>query len=199
MMRLVLFGVVAFVLGAAGGTGFAVLRAPAKPAAHPAASDSTLAPAGRVAANADGETNGAPTDSSDAAGAPVRPGESVAAAAPANSGTASPPTSAAPGGVRPATAEAPVGAGGDRVAVGTLMSPDGAALADSCRVVAKILAAMKPADAAKILSHLSDDQVEGILRASGVRQAGVLLARLDPERGATLSRRLIIRPEGGGR
>jgi flagellar motility protein MotE (MotC chaperone) len=76
------------------------------------------------------------------------------------------------------------------------MEPDGAALADSCRAIAKILAAMKPADAAKILAHLSDDQVEGILRASGVRQAGILLAQLTPERGAAMSRRLIIRREG---
>src|SRR5205814_1732319 len=57
--------------------------------------------------------------------------------------------------------------------------------------VSKILTNMKPAEAAKIMSFLSDDQVEGIVRAIGVRQAALMLAHLPTERAAALSRRLM--------
>ena len=50
----------------------------------------------------------------------------------------------------------------------------------SFRNVAKILAGMKPKESAQILAHLSDDQVEGILRASAVRQASMFMAQLPP-------------------
>ncbi len=57
--------------------------------------------------------------------------------------------------------------------------------------VSKILSSMKPAEAAKILVYLSDDQVEGILRSLGVRQAAQMLTQLPTERAAALSRRLL--------
>jgi flagellar motility protein MotE (MotC chaperone) len=62
------------------------------------------------------------------------------------------------------------------------------------RRIARILITMKPAEAAGIMSHLTDDQVEGIVRAVGVRQAATLLAQLPTARAAALSRRLIERP-----
>ncbi|HMY26639.1 MAG TPA: hypothetical protein PLJ59_09960 [Solirubrobacterales bacterium] len=57
--------------------------------------------------------------------------------------------------------------------------------------MARVLSAMKPPEAAKVLAYLSDDEVEGILRAVGPRQAADFLTNLPKERAATLSRRLL--------
>jgi flagellar motility protein MotE (MotC chaperone) len=63
--------------------------------------------------------------------------------------------------------------------------------------VARILINMKSAEAAKIMAYLGDDQVEGILRSMGVRQAAMILAQLPVERAAKLSRRLMAPAPAG--
>ena len=182
MMRLVLFGAIAFVLGMAGGTGFVAMRPPAKGAAG---ADSLQA------ANADSADVARDSIAAHAAKPEAKP-----AAAPVELAGVAPAALA----MTHAAVAAPAGpATSSRQAAPDPAILDGGALADSCRAVSKILSTMKPADAAKIMNHLSDDQVEGILRASGVRQAGVLMAQLPPERAATMSRRFITRPQGAVR
>ncbi|MFZ5624823.1 MAG: magnesium transporter MgtE N-terminal domain-containing protein [Gemmatimonadota bacterium] len=68
------------------------------------------------------------------------------------------------------------------------------------RVLSQILVNLKPAEAARILSHLSDDEVAGILESLGPRPAATLLAALPSERAAAMSRRLLAaRPDSGVR
>jgi hypothetical protein len=64
--------------------------------------------------------------------------------------------------------------------------------AEAFKQVARVLSAMKAADAVKVMAFLSDEEVEGILRAVGPRQAGDFLTNLPKERAATLSRRLLV-------
>src|SRR5204863_9789377 len=71
--------------------------------------------------------------------------------------------------------------------------------AESYKTVAKILSGMKPDDAAQILAQLSDPQVEGILRAAGVRGAAIFMGKLPAARAAAMSRRLMIASAMGGK
>lgn len=75
---------------------------------------------------------------------------------------------------------------------------DPAAKAAAYKQVARVLSAMKPAEAAKVLAFLSDEEVEGLLRAVGPRQAADFLTNIPKERAAGLSRRLLV-PKGQGR
>lgn len=69
---------------------------------------------------------------------------------------------------------------------------DPAEKADAYKQVARVLSAMKATEAVKVMAFLSDEEVEGILRAVGPRQAGDFLTNLPKERAATLSRRLLV-------
>ncbi len=77
------------------------------------------------------------------------------------------------------------------VASGTAKARDGKEL----KLLAKILTNMKPADAAKVLKDLPDEQVQRLIVAMGARSAATVLAQLPPERAAALSRRLLEDPE----
>lgn len=59
----------------------------------------------------------------------------------------------------------------------------------------KIFSEMKPAEAAEVLSHLSDPEIERILLGIRERDAAAILAQLEPERAAAVSRRVL---RGGG-
>jgi flagellar motility protein MotE (MotC chaperone) len=72
---------------------------------------------------------------------------------------------------------------------------DPAARTAAIKQVARVLSAMKAAEAAKVLAFLSDTEVEGILRAVGPRQAADFMTNLPKERAANLSRRLMT-PKG---
>ena len=61
----------------------------------------------------------------------------------------------------------------------------------SQRQVARILSQMKPADAARLVELLGDDEVEKILRSLGAKSAALLLAHLEPQRATALTRRLL--------
>lgn len=77
---------------------------------------------------------------------------------------------------------------------------DPAEKADAYKQVARVLSAMKATEAAKVLAFLSDDEVEGILRAVGPRQAADFMTNLPKERAAGLSRRLLVpKPKESGK
>jgi len=63
------------------------------------------------------------------------------------------------------------------------------------RQLAKILASMKPKEAAGIMAYLTDEQAAGILRSLGVRDVAELLAAMPVERAAILSQQLIDQPK----
>ncbi len=63
--------------------------------------------------------------------------------------------------------------------------------------VGRILAQMKPADAAGILTFLGDEEVDRILCHLGVRQAAALLEQIPAERAATLTRSALRRGAQG--
>jgi MgtE-like protein len=60
--------------------------------------------------------------------------------------------------------------------------------------IAKIFANMKAADAAKVLSYMTDDEVQGVIEKLNVRQAAELMTKLPKDRVAALSRRLAAAP-----
>jgi hypothetical protein len=182
-MKPVIFGVVAFVLGLGGSTGVMVLTTPVRLTA----ADSL------VIARAD--TSHA---AHAAAAAPVaHAARAVTAPVPVVHEAPAPPPVVVP----PATTVASTAAATapvvthvpDPVVVPAhparpANSPD----ADSYKQVGSILLNMKPTEAARIVSYLNDDQVEGLLRSMSPRQAAGVLAQLAPERGAVLSRRLLV-------
>jgi hypothetical protein len=202
-MKIVIVGVASFVVALAVGTGVRVMTAPAPKL--PAAADSTAA-----APNAAPAAQAQPV----AATSTVEPVPGPAAAAthgpnqaPAGTSVSAPATAhgpnpaPAPGASvsAPATAH---GTSGAATAAAHTAQDSGRAAHDepsaadepveSYRNLAKILASMKPTEAGKIMSHFSDDQVEGLLRATSVRQAAVFLAQLPTERAAVLGKRLMI-------
>lgn len=74
---------------------------------------------------------------------------------------------------------------------------DPIAKAGAYKQVARVLSAMKPPEAAKVIAFLSDDEVEGLLRSVGPRQAADFLTNIPKERAALLSRRL-LKPKPSG-
>jgi hypothetical protein len=190
-MKLVIFGVIAFVVGIAGSSGVMVMTSPKLPAgadsllaakadslrripAHPAeAGSSVVAPSheGAVAAAAHGDsvrTDAAHVDSAVPAAHPLQ----VVATA-----TQGPVVQVVP--PKPGVAAAPAG-------------PTAEQQAEAFKQVGSILNNMKPAEAARILEYLSDAQVEGLLRSMGPRPSAVMLGQLPPERAAALSKRLLV-------
>jgi hypothetical protein len=180
--RTLILAGLAFVLALAGSTAFVALRAPVP--VRKAATETKPPAAGKGEGGA--SVPAPPAAPAPAAAAPdsaVRaPASAVATAATdgARGPEVTPVAPATPAPVRPAAAPAP-----------TVITP-----ADYASV-AKILTGMKPVAAGEILKRLDDEQVEGILRSLGARQASTMLALLPPERGATLSRRL-MRPSPAG-
>lgn len=58
--------------------------------------------------------------------------------------------------------------------------------------LARIFAAMRPAEAASVLGQLDDGDARGVLMAMPARNAAPILAELEPDRAASLSR-LVLR------
>jgi len=61
--------------------------------------------------------------------------------------------------------------------------------------LSKIFSQMKPADAAEVLSYLTDAEIERILLGIRERDAAAILSQLEPSRAAAVSRR-VLRPGG---
>jgi flagellar motility protein MotE (MotC chaperone) len=170
-MRVVIIGVLAFLLSLGGGTGFVMWKAGHTPAAV-ASADST-------AAKQDSVTHRESADSNKNV-AVVPPSDSTA--------TVTPKTDSSAGSSKPASA--------DSARKSTTNPSEKADSPESSATVARILAAMKPKDAQAILAHLDDDQIEGLLRSLPVRQSAAMLSLLESQRAATMSRRLLIPSKG---
>jgi hypothetical protein len=197
-MKFAIFGILAFVLGLGGTTGVMVLTTPVRLTA----ADSLAVASARRERDA------------------ARAADSLAAAAdaPANAGDATPATehatsepaapAPAPAGDAHATSAVETRAASTDGATGPVVKPVAppAAVtaseplpelpdAESFKQVGSILLNMKPAEAAKIVGYLNDDQVEGLLRSMTPRQAASVLGQISPERAADLSRRLLLPKE----
>lgn len=59
--------------------------------------------------------------------------------------------------------------------------------------LSKIFSEMKPGEAADVLSYLSDGEIERVLLGIRERDAAAILAQLEPERAAAVSRRVLRR------
>ena len=191
-LKLILMAAGAFVIGLGGSTAAIVMRTPARTAAV-AAADSLGTRHANALAQA--RTGGA-GDSAHATAAatplavPAAPTHTLSPdAAPAASPhpvgpDATPATAAPPPSVR-ALPSPPLPSN-------SLTAAEGPA---GYRQVARVLSSMKPADAAKIVAYLSDDQLEGIFGQLGVRQAASLMSQLPTERAAAMSRRIMKHTE----
>ena len=69
---------------------------------------------------------------------------------------------------------------------------------ESAMRIARILAAMRPRDAAAVLQHMTDQEIVDILRYFNSRKAGAVLAGLSEERAAAISRKLLTLCDGCG-
>ena len=183
-MRVVILGVVAFLLSLGGTTGALVMKA-RKAAAIVA--DSLAAHPDSAAAHADS----AKVKGDSSASHPAAVVAHADSARPLPDPTHAAPDSAARGdstssgaatsslGASPTGHEAPLSA--------EATGPKGAAY----KQLARIFSNMKTTDAAKVLAYMSDEEVQGVLEQLGVRPAAGLLAALPKERAAILSRRML--------
>lgn len=197
-MKFVVFAAVGLLVGLLGGTGVAAfkVRGQLLEAYAQALTDSTAA-----ARASDRTAPGASSGTRAAEDAAQTGGSSVADSASAQASDGSVRVAARPG----SASGAPAGAAGAAGAAGTPDStgatPDSAAVpaadgkqaalpisVEGARKLAKIFSAMKPADAAKVLSKMSDDEVKAILLYMDARQAGQVVGSFEPTRAATLSR-----------
>ena len=167
-MKLLILGVIAFVVALAGGAGLGIATAP-KPKPKPATA--VVAP-------------GARSDSAAHAAPPAAPPAPTAVAAAA--------TPQAPQ-VTPVDDSTRVAAAIHQASevAAALHGPAKPSLPEDYSPIAKILTDMKPKQANEIVSHLSDDEVEGILRTVQPRSAAVLMAQMPATRAAEMSRRLM--------
>jgi hypothetical protein len=181
MKQLIVFPAVAFVVSTAATTGILVKLhkpVPVAPAVSPrAGADSTRADSSRRAPSGS-DSGGADSARMDSAVKPVAIAKHDSAIAVAR-------MDSAPQGAGVAAAALPRI---PRVAA----QADPAARAAAYKQVARVLSAMKPPEAAKVIAYLTDQEVEGILRSVGPRQAADFLTNLPKERAATLSRRLLV-------
>ena len=70
--------------------------------------------------------------------------------------------------------------------------PDAAQRAAGFKQLARIFGSMKAVDAVKVMALMTDEEVEGVLRALGPKQAADMLGEFPKERAAALSRRLLV-------
>jgi len=189
-MRYLIFAVAAFVLGLGGSTGVVVMTTPVRLTAADslaiAHADSAAAhPAAPAALPSSGAARPAPSATTPAAPPQVSQPVTQSAPAPAAPAVATASTGGSPA-PTPVRVAAPVENGIHEGRSQT--APDG----ESYKQVGNILLNLKPAEAARIVAYLTDDQVEGLLRSMAPRQAASVLGQLPPERAAALSRRLLV-------
>lgn len=102
-------------------------------------------------------------------------------------------TPSAPAGVTPDSA-AGTGASSAKTPVG---APREVLNVDGAKKLSKIFGAMKPADAAAVLTQMTDDEIVVILRQMSERQAGPIVSAFPPTRAAELGSALLTAREGG--
>ena len=163
--------VLTFVLAGAASTGAKVVLT--KPAAKPAATDSSKAHSDSTKTDtaivASGQPSAPPTDT---AARPVAPDTSKGAKPPGVVPQGAPASGAAAAGIS---------APGTKPPIDTVVQA-------SERRLAKVFTSMDAKQAAKVLEHMADNDVQIILGYVGPRQAASILEALPPERVATLSK-----------
>jgi hypothetical protein len=183
MMRLLLFGVLAFVLGLGAATAYVVVH---EQQAHAAARDGSESaePAEAGAGSSDVAT---PLDSLQQALLPkpyhYGAGDSIARADSLEVAAAA----AAP--APPVEPAAPAAAAVEQ-------SPAAPQPELEVEQLAKLFAAMQPKDAARILEQMDDQDVKAILARLRERQAAAILSSLPPQRVAAISRSVMRNPGG---
>ena len=169
-MKLPILGVIAFALGVAGATGAVVMLGP-KPEVPPAAHDSTATKADSLVKS---DSAHAKSDSAvHHASAPTHETSETTAV----TGTHTPSASSVSG-TPPAAAVLP--------------APGTTAPGRDFAKLARLLSAMPAPQAAELLGFLDDNDVEGVLRALGLRQAVGIFGALPKPRAAVMSRRLLV-------
>ena len=168
--------VAAFVVSAAGSTGAKVMLT--KPT-H-AAADSTKIGVDSTGTDSSAKSHDAASDTThkEAKPATVSP-KMVAAMESTAAPTVTPPKAA---GKAAATTQKPA-------AAPTTPAPADSVVEASERRLAKVFTAMEPKQAAKVLQHMEDADVQVILGYVGPKQAASIMAELPPERVAALSKR----------
>lgn len=185
-MNKIVIAAAAFVAGLGGTT--AVFAVRAKPAPLAVAADSLSqadsAKADSTAGHAADSSDASPTDAP--AGVPAA--DSVRA-------TATPATPATGHAVPAVPSAAPTAAAASAAraapAIPARAASDSALRNTTYRQLARIYSAMKPTEAAEVLSHIGDEDVVGILTKFGTRQAAQILGAMPRERAAGLSQRLL--------
>jgi flagellar motility protein MotE (MotC chaperone) len=209
-MKPVIIAVITFVVGTAGGTGAKVMMTKPLPANADslAKSDSTKSDSTKLAGDstkAESKTDTAVVQS----GAPVKaPEEGVGAekasvepeAKPtANSAKAASAPIAAPKTARLSLAAVKLADSAKKDIESKPAAPPVPVIPDTAeRRVAKVFTSMDAKQAAKVLEHMSDGDVQIILGYVGVKQAAAILAAFPPERVATLSK-LAMRSGGASK
>jgi hypothetical protein len=172
-MKLPILGVIAFALGVAGATGAVVMLGP-KPEVPPAAHDSTATKADSLVKS---DSAHAKSDSAvHQVSAPAHETSETTAV----TGTYAPSASSVSG-TPPASPAAAV-----------LPAPGTTAPGRDFAKLARLLSAMPAPQAAELLGFLDDNDVEGVLRALGLRQAVGIFGALPKPRAAIMSRRLLV-------
>lgn len=194
MIKIILVGVGAFLLAAAGSTGAMIYRqkgAAAADSSHTAHREGHDSTAHDSTAHDSSSHAGAHGDSAAGASAhadSAKEGHGAAEHAPAAAHEA--PKSQKAAAKAADTADAKHGEGGPAAQAKGAAAP-GEQKGDYKRL-AKIFATMKAQDAVKVLGLLSDDEVEGVLHQLGAKQTADLLNNFPKERAAELSRRLLL-------
>lgn len=187
-MKLVILGVIALVVGLAGGTGVRVFTAPPLPAGADsliARADSTYKAKHHSAAGS--HTAAAHGDAAHATATPADHADHAAAATTPTDTHHDAPTAASAVATTPETTSVP---GASPIVDGPpAIPPPGP---ERYKQVGNILLSMKPVEAARVIAYLNDRQVHGLLEVMGPRQAAQIMAQLPAERAATLSKRLLI-------
>ena len=169
-MKLPILGVIAFALGVAGATGAVVMLGP-KPEVLPAAHDSTATKADSLV-----KPDSAHAKSDSAVHQVSAPAHETSETT-AVTGTHTPSASSVSG-TPPAAAVLP--------------APGTTAPGRDFAKLARLLSAMPAPQAAELLGFLDDNDVEGVLRALGLRQAVGIFGALPKPRAAVMSRRLLV-------
>jgi flagellar motility protein MotE (MotC chaperone) len=177
-MKPVLVFALSFVVATAASTGAKVVLT--KPAAKPhVAADSTHADSTRADSTHADSAKAEPKSSTDtavvASGAPVTPPSDTAH-----------PAAAAP-------TPTPQAAQNSKLEAAVQQATQAAAKSDTAAVesekrIAKVFTSMDAKQAAKVLEHMTDNDVKVILGYVGVKQAAQILSALPPERVANLSK-----------
>jgi flagellar motility protein MotE (MotC chaperone) len=211
-MKPVVIAAITFVVGAAGGTGAKVVMTKPLPAKADSIvkSDSAKADSTKIGGDST-KTEGSAESKTDTAvvqsGAPVKAPAEAGAPAPVAEKPVAEPGAKNETKATAKAAAAPAPTAGSKTA---RLSAAAVKLADSAkkdldtkpaagpqapvvpdtaeRRVAKVFTSMDATQAAKVLEHMSDGDVQIILGYVGVKQAAAIMAALPPERVATLSK-----------